>query len=219
MVTIIPAIDAATKEQFQKDLDKIEGAESLTGGWLHLDFADGQFVKNTTVDPESLGKLYIDLNLEAHLMVSSPEKWVAKLKELGVKRLIAHVEVDEICLDSFITGCREAGIEAGLAIKIDTPLVKLDPYWDIIDLVLVMSVEPGLQGRPFIPAALSRVEQLKSLCRDKGYQVIIGIDGHVNDGNIKEIIHSGVDNLVIGSYFLEGDIEENVEKIWEKVNS
>ncbi len=219
MVTIIPAILATTPDQFKADLEKINRSPSLEQGWLHCDFADGEFVKNKSVGVEVFNQNKISLNLEVHLMVLSPDEWFIKLQQFNIKRVIVHIEVDSQRLQNTIKACKDSGVELGLAIKMETSLEKLEPYWDIIDLVLIMSIEPGFQGQPFKEGALERVKEVKRLREKQGFKFKIGVDGHINDSNIKEAIEAGADNLVVGSYLLNGDIEENVEKLWEKINS
>lgn len=219
MVQIIPAILATTKEQLQRDLERIQRSPSLQEGWLHLDFADGNFVQNTTIKATDLDDGFMGFYIEAHLMVSSPGEWINELKKVAVKRVIVHIEIINKPFEKIIEFCKSNKIEFGLAIKMDTPLEILDPYWDIIDLVLIMSIEPGFQGQTFISEALDRIEQVSKLREQKGVKFKIGVDGHVNDQNAKEIVSRGADNLVIGSFLLNGDIEENVEKIWEKINT
>ncbi|MBI3485906.1 ribulose-phosphate 3-epimerase [Candidatus Daviesbacteria bacterium] len=216
---IIPAILATSEEDYSKTIEKINSTKAFNQGWVHIDIIDNKFVQNQTIDSTVLEKYPTSLNIEAHLMVESPNAWVSSLKEVNVKRAIAHIETGEKNIDDFIGSCKVLEIEVGLAIKVQTPLEKLNPYWDTIDLVLIMSVEPGFQGQPFIKKALDRVKEIKKICIKLDKAFIIGVDGHVNDQNAKELAEAGADNLVIGSFLLKGEIAENVEKIWEALQT
>ncbi len=104
-------------------------------------------------------------------------------------------------------------MEAGIALKMETPIEKLEPYKDKIDLVLLMSIVPGFQGQPFLPEALDRIKSLK----EKGWPVRISVDGSVRDSNARQIVQAGADQLSVGSFLLTGDINENMEKLWEAI--
>ena len=105
-------------------------------------------------------------------------------------------------------------VEVGLALKNDTPVEKIEPFVSKINIVLLMSIVPGFQGQPFIPKALEKIKELKSLA----WQVGIGVDGSVKNTNIREIINAGADFVIVGSYLLEDDLEENLENLWEVIN-
>lgn len=215
MVQIIPAILAKTPDEFQKDLDKIQFSHIFDGGWVHIDFTDNKFVPNQTIGPEILKKYPTNLKIEAHLMVETPNIWTQALKDSQVKRIIAHIETGTLVIDDFISQCKLADIEVGLAIKMETNIRKLQQYFEVVDLILVMSIEPGFQGQPFISNSIERIRQLKSICSNFDKPFIIGVDGHVDSENINSLVEVGAEHLVIGSHLLKGDIRKNVEKIKE----
>ena len=213
MVQIIPAVLAKTEQDYQNNINKLNQSESLSGGWVHIDFADNKFVQNTTIEPSIIQKYPNNFRKEAHLMVNHPKDWIDQLKEAGFERIIFHLESeDDILL--VIEDIKNKGLEVGLAINKETALEKLEPFLDKIDLVLVMSIVPGFQGQPFIPQTLDKVRQIKS----NNWSVKVGVDGAVRDTNIKEIVESGVDFITVGSYLLKGDVEENLEMLWEVLN-
>ena len=213
MVQIIPAVLAKTEQDYQNNINKLNQSESLSGGWVHIDFADNKFVQNTTIEPSIIQKYPNNFRKEAHLMVNHPKDWIDQLKEAGFERIIFHLESeDDILL--VIEDIKNKGLEAGLAINKETALEKLEPFLDKIDLVLVMSIVPGFQGQPFIPQTLDKVRQIKS----NNWSVKVGVDGAVRDTNIKEIVESGVDFVTVGSYLLKGDVEENLEMLREVLN-
>ena len=210
---IIPAILATSEEQYQKDITKLNNSPSLTEGWVHIDFADNKFVQNQTIEPEIIKKSPTNLRKEAHLMVAHPKEWIEKLANADFERVIFHIECEDD-VEEVIDLAKEQGLEVGLAIKFETPIEKLELFVPKIDTILVMSVVPGFQGQSFIAKSLDKIKELKS----KGWQTKIGIDGAVKSSNIKEIIGTGVDMVTIGSYLLEGDLEENLENLWEIIN-
>jgi len=233
MVQIIPAVLAISEQQYQEDINKLTASKSLSEGWVHIDFADNIFVRNKTIEPETIQKFPTNFRKEAHLMVAHPKEWIEKLAKAGFKRVIFHIEVEDD-IDESIEIIKSKGLEVGLAIKNETPIEKLEPFIDKInrgtvrlrrinrgtvllrkiDIILVMTVIPGFQGQPFIPEALEKVRKIKS----QNWPVRVGVDGHVNADNAKEIIRSGVDFMVVGSYLLTGNVGENLESIREAIN-
>jgi len=209
MIQIIPSILATTEGQYQQDLTKLSNTESLQDSWLHIDFADNIFVQNQTIDPEIISKYPADFQKEAHLMVSHPKEWIEKLVEAGFKRVIFHLECEDD-IQEVIDDIKNKGLEVGLAIKMDTAVEKLEPFISQVDVVLIMSIVPGFQGQPFIAESLDRIREVKSKVTAR-----VGVDGAVKDTNIKEIMEAGADFVIMGSYLLNGDTEENLERVWE----
>ena len=213
MVQIIPAILDKTPEDFAKHMEQLKNSASFQEGWVHIDFADNEFVPNQTIGVDIIAEYPVNLNKEAHLMVAHPLQWIDKLQEAGFKRVIFHFESkDNIgeCIDQI----KALGMEAGVALNIDTPIEKLEPFKDKIDLVLIMAIIPGFQGQPFLPEALDKIKGLKQL----NWPVRISVDGAVRDSNAGQIIEAGIDQLTVGSYLLQGDIDENLERLWEVIN-
>ncbi|MDP3948183.1 MAG: ribulose-phosphate 3-epimerase [bacterium] len=213
MVQIIPAILDKTPEDFANHIQQLRDSASFKEGWVHIDFADNEFVQNGTIGTDVVAEVSTNLNKEAHLMVAHPLQWIDKLKEAGFKRVIFHFESkDDVgeCIDNI----KALGMEVGVALNIDTPIEKLEPFKDKIDLVLIMAIVPGFQGQPFLPEALNKIRDLKQL----NWPIRISVDGAVRDTNAKQIIEAGIDQLTVGSYLLKGNIDENLEKLWEKIN-
>lgn len=213
MIQIIPAVLATSEQEYQADIKKLSLSRSLSEGWVHIDFADNIFVQNLTIESEIIQKFPTKLRKEAHLMVSHPKEWTDKLLEAGFERIIFHIESEDN-IEETIAYIKSKGLEVGLAINNETTIEKLQPFVGIIDIILVMAIVPGFQGQPFIPEALDKVKAIKS----KNWPVKIGVDGHVRDENAKEIVKSGVDFMIVGSYLLQGDPDENLEALWESIN-
>ncbi|MBI2086269.1 ribulose-phosphate 3-epimerase [Candidatus Daviesbacteria bacterium] len=206
-IQIIPAILATSKEQFQKDLSKIISVEALRNGWVHIDFADNKFVQNKTINPGIVQKFPINFRKEAHLMVSKPREWIDDLVKAGFERVIIHLEAGKV--DEAINYAQSQRLKIGLAIKNETDIENLESHIDKIDTVLLMSIIPGFQGQPLIPNSLRRIKEVKN----KSWRIRIGIDGAVRDDNIKDIVDSGVDFVIVGSYLLKGNIDKNLENL------
>ncbi len=209
MVQITPAILSTSEEDYSRDHSRYEQSELLKGGWVHIDFMDNIFVPNKSIGPLMTTKYHTDLRKEAHLMVQHPMKWFADLIEAGFERIIFHIEAaDDIeeCLEYI----KSRGLQVGLAINHETPIESLSTFVFKIDMVLVMSIEPGFQGQPFIIGCLDKIRQIKS----KNWPVKLAVDGAVNDQNARVIVEAGADDLIVGSFLLTGDIDDNLEKIW-----
>ena len=217
MVQIIPAILATTPEDYQRDIEKLNNSQSFKEeGWVHIDFMDGKFVPNKSIGPEVLEQFSTHLNIEAHLMVEDPSSWVEPLLKLGVKRLIAHVEVGEVEFRDFASKVNSLrgnlDIYAGIALNPDTAHdTKVARHIPIIGSMLFMGVNPGFQGQSFIEGVLEKVKEMKA----SGWLGHVGVDGGMNKDTIKLAIEAGADYVVVGSAIMKGDIDENVEKIWE----
>lgn len=212
MVQIIPAILSNTEKDFKKDVTRYIESSSFQTGWVHIDFMDNKFVLNESIKPLQVAKYQIKLHKEAHLMVVHPLQWLDDLVKVGFERIIFHIEAKDN-IKKCIKRIKNKGLQVGLAINSETPIEKLGAFIDKIDVILIMTIVPGFQGQPFIPQALEKVREARSK-----WSVKIGVDGSVKDSNIKQIVDSGVDFMIVGSFLLKGDIDENLEKIWEKVN-
>lgn len=211
MIQIIPAILATNEGQYRQEITRLNDSPSLEGSWVHIDFADNIFVQNETIVPETINKFPTNLHKEAHLMVANPKNWVEKLAKAKFERIIIHVETNDV--NECIEIIKSNNLQVGLAINNETPIEKLEPFIDKIDVVLVMTIVPGFQGQPFIAKALDKVREIKVRWSAK-----IGVDGHVNIDNVRQVIGSGVDFMVVGSYLLKGHVEENLENMWEVIN-
>lgn len=218
---IIPAVLATSEQQYREDINKLVLSKSFSEGWVHIDLADNKFVQNQTIDPEIIQKFPTNLRKEAHLMMKHPMQTIYKLINLQFNRVIIHIESDNMrsgpvdYIRDELWDLEEAQIESGLAIKPGTSLSWLEPYFNEVDVVLIMSIEPGFQGQPFIDDSLGKVKQLVKMRSNGNYQFKIGVDGGVKDKNVKQIADAGADYLVVGSYLFQGDgdIDKNLEKL------
>lgn len=212
MVQIIPAVLATTEEQYQADMMKLALSKSLSEGWVHIDFADNIFVQKRTIEPETIQKFPTNFRKEAHLMVAHPKEWIDRLIQAEFERIIIHIEAEDI--EEVIDYAKSKSLEVGIALRNETELEKLTDFVPKIDVVMLMGVVPGLQGQEFIHQAIEKMRDLKS----KNWKVKAGIDGGIRDSNIKEIVNAGADFVIVGSYLLRGNIEENLENLWVELS-
>ncbi len=222
-VLIIPAILATTPEQFQEELVKIKELHKNPNNWVHIDFMDNIFVPNKSIRPSEMSGFQIPFKKEAHLMVQTPTEVIHELISLGFTRIILHIESEsfqQVLSDDIvdqIAYLKSSGVEFGLAVKLDTPVDKLLPYLNDVDVILMMAIEPGFQGRQFRPEVISRIKEVTSLRQERGLSFSIEVDGGVGEDNAGQLVEMGVDRLVIGSHLLKGDINENFQRIQDKV--
>ncbi|EKD91458.1 MAG: Ribulose-phosphate 3-epimerase [uncultured bacterium] len=212
MVQIIPTLFATSEEDYQKRIVQLNSVPSFEDGWVQIDLMDNKFVQNLSVDLDIVEKYPLKFKKEGHLMVEDPESWFEGLLEFGVDRIIFPIEIEKD-IDGLIKKVKSNNIEVGLSLNPETPVEKLENYLDKVNVVLVMGVNPGLEGQQLDPNTVGKVRQLK----EKRNDLIIGVDGGVKDTNVRSLVEAGVDYLAIGSFLFEGDVEENIEKIWEAI--
>ncbi len=212
MVQIIPTLFSTTEEEYKNRLYKLTSSEFLKEGWVQLDLMDNKFVPKMGISLGTVKKDRPPFNIEAQLMVLNPGDWIDGLIDLKVNRIIMPVE-DENILD-FIKQVKGSNIEVGLSLNPETDVEKLDPYLALLDAVLIMGVNPGLENQKLSEGTYGKIKELKQ----KMPGLKIGVDGGVNDANIKQLVEAGVDYVAIGSYLFTGDFDENLETLWEVVN-
>jgi ribulose-phosphate 3-epimerase len=190
--------------------EAIARVEAAGADQLHVDVMDGHFVPNLTIGPpviESIRKR-TRLPLDVHLMIEEPERWVETYVKAGADYLTIHAEA---CphLERALTLIREAGAKAGVALNPSTPPEVLQYVLDDLDLVLVMSVNPGFGGQKFLPGSLDKVRHLREIVRRRGLATPIEVDGGVDESNVKALVEAGADILVAGTAVFGGDDPES----------
>ena len=170
--------------------------------WIHVDVMDNQFVPNLTIGPPVVKSLRPKTNkfLDVHMMVIEPEKLVEPFAKAGADLITFHIEATNDPL-SVIELIKSTGTQVGISIKPSTPLNDIEPYYDRVDLILVMSVEPGFGGQGYIDASTERIQDIKQKLNEMCLQdrVLIEVDGGIKLHNAKEVINAGADVLVAGS--------------------
>ena len=165
---------------------------------------DGKFVKNKTMPFREMKNIYkyTSKRLDVHLMVSDPLKYIPLYAELNTEYITFHIEVDQD-IEKCLNLIKSYSIKAGLAIKPDTPISSLVPYLPYLDMILVMSVEPGAGGQSFIEESENRLEEVRTLLDEYKIDAVINIDGGVNNETVK--MCSKADIVVSGSYIISSD--------------
>ncbi len=191
MKKIIPAILTRDVADLRDQLLRLEG---LTD-WVHVDIMDGKLVANTSISLEDISSLKIagHFSLEAHLMVASPADYFLACQKAGVKRVIVHAEAGDVA--ATILELKKYHFQKALALNPKTSLASIKSYIQDFAAILVMSVEPGFGGQPFIQETLDKIRELKKLAPD----VNIEVDGGINLNTIKSVADAGANYLVVGS--------------------
>lgn len=203
MIKIAPSILSA---DFMRLGEEIKAAEAAGADMLHLDIMDGHFVPNITIGPafvEAIRRIST-LPLDVHLMIEEPDKFLRDFIKAGADYITVHVEAS-VHLHRTIQWIKESGVKAGVSLNPATPLWSLDHILYDIDMVLLMSVNPGFGGQEFIPCVLDKLKTLRNLINERGFNVLIEVDGGVKPDNAKEIALAGADILVMGSAFFNSE--------------
>ena len=197
-IKVAPSILSA---DFARLGEEIRAVEAAGADLIHVDVMDGHFVPNITIGPLVVAacRKVTTLPLDVHLMIDNPELYIADFAKAGSDYITVHVEA-ATHLHRLIQSIREhKGVRAGVSLNPATPLEALDFILGDIDMVLIMSVNPGFGGQSFIPSALGKIKRLRKMIDDRNLKVEINVDGGVKPENAKEIAMAGADILVAGS--------------------
>ncbi len=215
---ISPSLLSADFVNLERDIKMLEkGGAHL----LHIDVMDGHFVPNITIGPPVVKaiKKVATIPLDVHLMIENPGQYVDAFIKAGADYLTIHVEATPH-LHRVLQSIKAAGIKAGVSLNPHTPISSIENVLDVLDMVLIMSVNPGFGGQSFIPQALNKVKALKLMLKENNAEHIeIEIDGGVKLDNIKEVADSGVDVFVSGSgIFKADDPQAMIQKMILEIN-
>ena len=181
-------------------IDKLNNANI---SYIHMDVMDGRFVSQNTLSYQELRELssFSNKKLDVHLMMDNPEEYINNIKDLNnIENITIHLEIDKD-IKKILSMIKSLGIKRGISIKPNTDINKLLPYLNDIDLILVMTVEPGLGGQPFIETSTTRLKEIKKLIKDK--DILIEVDGGINSNTINLV--KDADIVVVGSYITCSD--------------
>ena len=199
--------------------EQIREAEAAGVDWIHVDVMDGHFVPNLTMGPPVVRAIRraATLPLDVHLMISNPELYIEDYVQAGADWLGVHVEATPH-LERLIRQIKEAGARASVALNPATPLTSIEVILGEVDMVLLMTVNPGFSGQKFIPAVLPKIKKLRQMIDGLGLPVLVAVDGGVHLDTIDAVVAAGADVLVSGSgIFEKGLIAENVRKFRDRM--
>lgn len=210
---ISPSILSLHYEDFKDQINALN--ESVE--WIHFDVMDGNFVPNISFGPAIFKtfRKYSNLYMDVHLMVNDPGYYTDVFAKAGADGITFHYESynNQTNCEFLIDKIHGYYLKAGISIRPNTDVEVLYPLLDKVDLVLIMSVEPGFGGQEFIPSSFEKIEKLNNYRKEHNLNYLIQVDGGINDFNAYDVISKGADSLVAGSFIFDGDIKKNVESL------
>ena len=207
MVNLAPSILAADFANLERDIKSVQKGGAK---YIHVDVMDGNFVPNISIGAPVAKAIrkHITGIMDVHLMVEEPDKFLEDFKEAGADILTVHLEATKH-IHRTVQRIRALGMKAGVSLNPGTPVSSLIPLIEDIDLVLIMSVNPGFGGQKFIPYSLCKLQEVKEMAKKHHKDLWIEVDGGVNLENVGEIIEAGANLIVAGSTVFDGINEEN----------
>lgn len=213
MVKIAPSILTADLSNLERQIRFLEegGAD-----FIHLDIMDGSFVPNITFGPlivKTIHKL-TNIPLDVHLMIVNPDKYLNEFIDAGASYLTVHQEAS-LHLHRTVTEIKRLGAKAGVSLNPSTPLSSIEEILNEIDMVLIMSVNPGFGGQSFIDSSLGKLSRLKEMIKKQNSSSLIEVDGGINLENVEKVVKSGADILVIGNSIFSSTDIPSITKIFK----
>lgn len=209
MYKLAPSLLAADFKQLQ---NQVEAVDKAGADMLHIDVMDGSFVPSISFGMpviESIREV-TDKPFDVHLMIEEPARYTEEFRKCGADILTVHAEACKH-LNRTVMAIKDAGMKAGVALNPATPIQVLDYILEELDMVLIMSVNPGFGGQKFIPNTIRKIEQLRQIVTERKLSIDIEVDGGVGLANAKTILDAGANILVAGTAVYKGNIEENIK--------
>ena len=215
MNKLSPSILSADFWKLGEQIDQVQkgGAQ-----YLHIDVMDGMFVPSISFGMPLIAAIRksTDIFFDVHLMIEQPERYIKEFAESGADLINFHLEATED-VEGTIAAIRSFGKKVGITIKPKTPVEAVAPYLDKVDLVLIMTVEPGFGGQKLIPECVDKITAVRKMITEKGLDVEVEADGGVNIDNVEDIVAAGANVIVAGSAVFKNDIEANVKAFLQKM--
>jgi ribulose-phosphate 3-epimerase len=212
MALIAPSILSADFARLGEEVRQVAQAGA---DWIHLDVMDGHFVPNITFGPVVVEAIrpYTELPFDVHLMIDRPERYIEDFKKAGADIITVQAEA---CphLHLVLQQIRQAGCRAGVALNPHTPLEAIHHVLDELDMVLIMSVNPGFGGQKFIDGAVPKIQALKRLIDQQGRKILIQVDGGINDDTVGKVARAGCEVFVAGTAIFNNKINNNQKKTY-----
>ena len=190
--------------------EELQTVETYGATYIHYDVMDGMFVPSLSFGPAILQSIRPASKLvhDVHLMIEEPIRYIEAFAKASADIITVHLEACED-LHATIAKIKECGCKVGVSIKPKTPVSALEPYLEELDMILIMSVEPGFGGQKFIPSSLEKIAEARSLVSEKGLNIDIQVDGGIYTHNVEDVLKAGANIIVAGSAVFNGDTKQN----------
>lgn len=205
---------------FTKLGEQIQAVDKAGAQYIHIDVMDGLFVPSISYGMPLIRSIrkVTDKVFDVHLMIEKPERYIDEFADCGADLITFHVEATNQ-VDKVIDMIHEKGLKAGLSIKPGTPAEEVKPYLDKLDMILVMTVEPGFGGQSYIDACTEKVRKVRQMVTETGREIDIQVDGGISIKNVGTVLEAGANVIVAGSAVFKNDIEANVKEFLQLMRS
>jgi ribulose-phosphate 3-epimerase len=209
MMKIAPSLLSA---DFSKLDEQVRTLENCGADMLHVDVMDGHFVPNITIGPVVIRAIRncTKLPFDVHLMIEHPDRFIKSFADAGSNIITVHAEAEHN-IDKTIKLIRECNVNVGVAVNPATPLAKIKNLMDKIDMLLIMTVNPGFAGQKFIHDVVPKIKDARNIIDSEGLDIDLEVDGGINPETGKIAVDAGANVLVAGSFIFKGDIKENID--------